>query len=143
MKKLLYVSCLCSPELLNYIFATALRKPLSSIQKFHLLLAEGFAMHQDSCSIETLSSIPVTTATHSKRIWRVPSVMVKNVKYHFISTLNFSVIKNILVFILGFFKTLLWAFRGGRQDKVVVCDVLNMSISMAALIACKTICTNS
>ncbi len=139
MKKLLYVSCLCSPELLNYIFATALRKPLLSIQKFHLLLAEGFAMHQDSCSIETLSSIPVTTATHSKRIWRVPSVMVKNVKYHFVSTLNFPVIKNILVFIIGFFKTLLWAFRGGRQDKVIICDVLNVSISTAALIACKMV----
>ena len=96
-------------------------------------------MHQDSCSIETLSSIPVTTATHSKRIWRVPSVMVKNVKYHFVSTLNFPVIKNILVFIIGFFKTLLWAFRGGRQDKVIICDVLNVSISTAALIACKMV----
>jgi glycosyltransferase involved in cell wall biosynthesis len=136
-KKILYVSCLCSPNVLEYLFCTASHKPALSAQKFHRLLVEGFAMHKESCIVETLSVIPITSVSHKKRFWRLPSELVGNIKYNYIPTINLPVVKNMLVFIGAFFKAISWALRGGRKDKVVICDVLNVSISAAALLACK------
>ena len=41
--KILYISSVCSPKVLEYIFNTAIIKPGQAIQKFHRLLIEGFS----------------------------------------------------------------------------------------------------
>lgn len=143
MKKILYVSCLCSPNTLGYLFKTALYKPNLSIQKFHRLLVEGFAMHEDSCSIQTLGAIPIIPASHKRRIWRLPPEVVGNVKYSHVPTINLPIVKNILVFVIAFFKVIIWALWGGRKDKIIICDVLNVSISGAAMLACKLTLTSA
>lgn len=122
---------------MEYIFTTSVVKPGLSAQKFHRLLAEGFAMHKESCIVETLSTIPVTPASHKKRIWRLPSETVGNIKYNYAPMINWPIVKNLLVFIYAFLKAVLWSLRVGRKDKIVICDVLNVSISAAALLACK------
>lgn len=137
MKKILYVSCLCSPKVLEYIFTTSCRKPLLSIQKFHRLLAEGFAMHTKDCAVETLSAIPITRANHKRLIWRLPVEQIGNITYSYVPMLNITVVKNILVFIFAFVKAVVWGLRGGRKDKWCICDVLNVSVSAAALLASK------
>lgn len=137
MKKILYVSCLCSPSTLDNLFSTASHKPALSIQKFHRLLVEGFAMHKDTCAVQTLSAIPVTPASHKRRLWRLPSDMACDIKYNYVPTINLPIMKNLLVFIIAFFKAILWSLRGGRKNKIVICDILNVSISAAALLACK------
>jgi glycosyltransferase involved in cell wall biosynthesis len=137
MKKILLVSCLCSPNILEYLFRTAPQKPALSVQKFHRLLAEGLAMHKESCCIETLSAIPVTPASHKRRIWRLPSEAVGNIGYNYAPTINLPIVKNILVSIGAFFKAISWVLRGGRKDKVLICDVLNVSASSAAMFAGK------
>jgi glycosyltransferase involved in cell wall biosynthesis len=137
MKKILYVSRLCSPNVMEYIFTTSVVKPGLPAQKFHRLLAEGFAMHKESCIVETLSTIPVTPASHKKRIWRLPPETVGNIKYNYAPMINWPIVKNLLVFIYAFLKAVLWSLRVGRKDKIVICDVLNVSISAAALLACK------
>lgn len=137
MKKILYVSCLCSSSVLEYIFATALNRPALCVQKFHRLLAEGFALHKDECRVQTLSAIPITPASHKRRFWRLPSETVGSIKYTYIPTVNLPIIKNALVFIVAFFKALAWILRGGRKDKFAICDILNVTVSAAALLACK------
>ena len=142
--KILYVSTLCSSSVMEYIFTTSVVKPGQAGQKFHRLLVEGFAMHKESCSIETLSTIPVTPASHKRRIWRLPSEVVGNIiKYNYTPMINLPLVKNLLVFIYAFFKVVLWSLRGGRKDRVVVCDVLILSITSAALLACKLTRTRS
>lgn len=137
--KILYISTLCSPKVMEYIFTTSVAKPGQSAQKFHRLLVEGFAMHRESCSVETLSTIPVTSASHKRRIWRLPSEIVGNkiIKYNYAPMINLPLVKNLLVFIYAFFKVVLWSMWGGRKDRVVVCDLLNLTITTAALLACK------
>jgi len=137
VKKILYVSRLCSPGFLEYIFNTASAKPALSAQKFHRLLAEGFAMQREMCSIETLSAIPVTPARHKRRFWRRPSEQVDNITYNYVPMINLPIIKNTLVFVLAFCWSVLWVLRGGRKSKCIICDVLNVAVSAAALFAGK------
>lgn len=137
MKKILYVSQLCSPSLLDYIFATSTIKIGQAGPKFYRLLADGLAMHKESCIVETLSAIPIVPTSHKRRIWRLPPEVVGNIKYNYVLTINLPIVKNILVFVIAFFKAIFWALRGGRKDKIAICDVLNLSSTSAALLACK------
>lgn len=137
MIDILYISCLCSSSVLEYIFKTASNKPAVCVQKFHKLLAEGFGGLEEHCIIQTLSAIPVTSASHNRRLWRIPSQQEAGVIYNYITTINFPVFKNIVVFISAFCKSVFWALKGGRKNKIAVCDILNVSISAAAMLACK------
>lgn len=142
-KKILYVSCLCSPRVIEYLFDTSVRKPLLSIQKFHRLLVEGFAVSGSLCRVQTLGAIPVTYSSHKKRIWNLPSEVIGNIKYTYVPMVNMPILKNIGVFIYSFFKVLFSTLFGCRKDKVVVCDVLNLSITAGALLASKLTRTKS
>ena len=137
MKKILYISTLCSSRLLDDIFNTSFIKPGQAVQKFHRLLVEGLALHDKSCYVETLSTIPVTSESHRKRVWSAPSEVVDNIQYKYVPIINLPILKNIIVFIYSFFKIVVWNLVGGRGDKVVICDVLNLTITLAALYACK------
>lgn len=137
MINILCISRACSPGFMDYVFRTSAKKPGLSGQKFYRLLGEGFASHADRCRIEMLSAIPITPVSHKRRLWRVPSEQADGLTYHYIPTVNFPVLKNTLVFLFAFIKTLLWILRGGRRDKLVVCDVLPVSAATAALLASK------
>jgi glycosyltransferase involved in cell wall biosynthesis len=137
MKKILYISTLCSHRLWDYIFKTASIKPSQAEQKFNSLLAEGLALQDKSCCVETLSAIPITSENHKKCIWNIPSEVVGNMHYNYVPILNYSIVKNIIVFIYSFFKIVLWSLINGREDKLIICDALNLSITTAALCACK------
>lgn len=136
MRKILYVSSVCSEEVLKYIFETARVKPQLAAQKFHRLLAEGFAQHSDTCQIKTLSAIPVIQANHKRRIWRLPQQMINGLTYSYIPMLNVKVIKNIGVFLYTFLNVFFWSLLD-RKNKIVICDLLNVTISMASLAACR------
>lgn len=137
MTKILYVSSLCSEKLLDYIFKTADRKPEQAVQKFHKLLVNGFASNNSKCTIAVLSSIPVVSATHKRKIWLLPSEKTNGVKYNYVPVVNINRIKNIIVFIYTFFSVLWWCLFRLRKERVIVCDVLNISISFASVLAAK------
>ena len=133
---IIYVSTLCSERLLSYLFNTSHKTPSQAVQKFHRLLVEGLAM-QNQIIVETLSSIPVTSKSHKKRFWLVSQEKVKNVLYKYSPVINLPVIKNLFVFIYSFFKVLLWNLGRKNDEKVVICDILNFSISTGAFFACQ------
>lgn len=136
MNNILYVSSVCSEEVLQFIFDTAKVKPQLAAQKFHRLLAEGFATHSDECLITTLSSIPVVPENHSKKIWWLPKKTTNNLTYKYIPMLNVKGVKNIGVFGYTFLKVFFWSLKGTKK-KTVICDLLNVTISMASMAACK------
>lgn len=135
--KILYVSTLCSPILIDFIFKTSTIKPSQAAQKFHRLLAEGLAMHDKACKLETISTIPVISRSHRKRFWNLSSEVVRNVRYNYVPMINLPILKNLIVFLYSLFRIVLWGLLGGRKEKVALCDVLNLSIASAALLACK------
>ncbi len=137
MIKILYVSSLCSEPILKYVFDTAINKPEQAAQKFHRLLAEGFALNRANCSIETLSSIPVTPASHKKKIWFFNSEIINHLRFRYIPLLNLRFFKNLGVFFYTFFWVLFWGWFRVGQKKLIICDVLNMTVSLAAFLASK------
>ncbi len=143
MNKILYVSSLCSEELLDYIFKTAAQKPKQAVQKFHRLLVNGFANNSANCTIETLSTIPIVSAIHKRRIWILRSKKNNGVKYNYVPNINIGPIKNIIVFVYTFLKVWFWCIFRIRQKSIVICDVLNLSISFASSLAAKMAFTKS
>jgi glycosyltransferase involved in cell wall biosynthesis len=143
MSKILYISTLCSSPVLEYIFKTAVAKPEQAAQKFHRLLAEGFANLDSTVQLETLSSIPVTSANHKKKFWKLPNETHNKVRYSYIPILNLPVIKNLIVLFYTFFKVVLWSILNTGSQKFVVCDVLNITMATAAQLACKLCGTKS
>ena len=135
IKRILYMSSLCSENLLNYLFNTSSVKPGLATQKFHRLIVKGLNMHGDACIVEPLSVLPVVSTIHKKRIWKISTELVDQISYHYIPIINLPFVKNIFVFIYTFFKVILWLISGGRKNKVLICDVLNISMAFAAQIA--------
>lgn len=134
--KILYVSTLCSDKLLNHIFETSKNRPRQEAQKFHRLLVEGLALHEDNCQIETLSLIPVISASHKKKIWNPSPERIENITFNYIPMVNLPVLKDFTVFVYTFFKVLAWSLSKKKKERVIICDSLKLSISGAALLAC-------
>lgn len=138
LKKILYVSNLCSPRLLEYIFASSSIKPGLQVQKFHRLIVEGLSVQEDHpFALDVLSTIPVIPKSHKKRIWNINKEVVGNIYYRYVPMLNVRFFKSISVFVCSFVKIFLWDLNGKRNSKVVYCDVLNLSLALSAQLACK------
>lgn len=131
--KVLYISGLSSKRILDYLYNTSQRKPMYSIQKFHRLLLEG--LKHNHADVKVLSSIPVSP-THKKKLWHSITNIENGVEYKTIPFLNFSIIKQICIFIYAFLYTFTWGIKK-TNEKRLICDVLNISICLGALSAAK------
>lgn len=135
--KILYISTVCTPKVLDFIFETSIVKPSQSVQKFHRLLIEGFAKHTDLCQVEVLTSLPVSPGGHKKIIWNLPDDKLNGIPFRYIPFINIPVLKHIIVFFYTFLNVLVWILSDRKNEKVVVCDILNVSVVWATFIACK------
>lgn len=130
---IVYVSCLISKNLYNNLFAKSKEKPGQQVQKYHRLMAEGFA--RNNIEVQTVSALPISRSNCSKKIIKRNCELYKCVSYRYITTFNIPVIKNINTLIRSFFATI----KACRKDKrcVVICDILNISVATGALWASK------
>ena len=60
------------------------------------------------------------------------------VTYNHLNIVNNSVLKHIHLFITCFFNALQWNFKNRKYERAIICDPLNLSVSMAALLIAKT-----
>lgn len=134
---ILYVSTLCSPRLLNYLFKTSVIKPGLAIQKFHQLLVEGLAMNKNTSKVDVLSSIPIIHSSHKKRIWNIKSETTGKTQFNYVKIINLPVIKDVMVSIYSFIYILIWTLSKNRKNKIVICDALNLTITASTMFACK------
>ena len=135
--KLLYISSVCTPKVLDFIFETSIIKPNQAVQKFHRLLFEGLALNKTICQVEVLSSLPVSPGGHKKIWWNLKEDYWKGVRFQYIPFLNFQIIKYVFVFFITFFKVIFWRFYNHKDERIIVCDILNVSIAWSTFIACK------
>lgn len=142
MVRILYVSALCSEKILDYIYETSVNKPEQAAQKFHRLLAKGFAMNNEQCTIETLSTLPVVPSNHKRKIWNLPSETIKKLKFRYIPFINLPYIKNSGIFCYTFLKVFFWTFSIHKRNKVIICDVLNLTVTLASFWATRLTRTN-
>lgn len=132
-KKILYLSNLCSPKLEEYLLDSTSLYFGQAVQKFNRLIVEGLTIH-NSQELEILSSIPITYKNHRQRFWKIKKEEVNGIQYNYIPFINIPILKEINSFIYTFFRIIFWGYKIRRNNKVIICDILNLSISLAALI---------
>jgi glycosyltransferase involved in cell wall biosynthesis len=133
---ILYVSKLCSKKKFEEIFVTCYVKPQQQAQKFHHLFASGLAA-QKGVQVTALSGSPISR-THNERIWWAGASEVENkTVFKYIPHLNIAVIGHIVAFITAFFVTAKWCLVNKKGKRYIICDVLNLTISVAAKMAAK------
>lgn len=131
----LYLSTLCSESKFKEIFSKSKVKPQQQAQKFHKLLSEGLS--QCAKSMYYLSRPPINKYTN-KNINLVKLEKVsENQLYHYLKVSNNPLVKHISLFFSGLLNTFKWTFKCKAEERVIICDILNLSISISALIASK------
>lgn len=137
--KFLYVSCLCSESKYRELFKNAKIKPGQQVQKYHRLLSEGLIAN--GVPVKVLSALPITRTISKDIFINEDNEEVNKIYYKYIPIINIPVAKNILIFIYSFIYTMIECCK--ERKNVVICDVLNISVSAGALLAAKILNRNS
>lgn len=132
--KIMYTSTVCSDEMFEYIYLNSKIKPQQQAQKFHRLLTKGLLNNNQNNSIHFVSRPPVNSSTkfNAKSIFINEKVGQSN--YHYLRVVKVPLINHIFLFVQSILSTLKWCIRSKDNHKVIICDVLNLSISLGALI---------
>lgn len=133
MLTILYVSSYCDPA----VFDQLLQRNMvvqQQAQKYHYLLANGFSEAPDS-RLYTISIPPIPTVQLGRKY--LPGYHHKEgrIDYNHLPVWNVPYIKNLIVLFSSFLKT--WNICKRGHQTVVICDILNVSVSMGALLAAK------
>lgn len=132
--ELLYISALSSERLINEIYNRTNENPGFAVQKFSRLLVKGIIMNGSKC---IPLSVPPIGSGYTGKLWvSYDNESENNVEYRYIPFVNLSFLKHICVFLYSFFYILFWGIKD-RNQKAILCDVLCVSSSIAALIASK------
>lgn len=133
--KILYISGLCSPYRVTQIYEKTGKNPGFAMQKFNRLVAEG--LDKNGCQVSTLSAPPISSSYPKKFfLWRNDNI--NNIKYHYIPFINLVGIRQICLFFYTFFYVIIWGLNGDK-NKIIVCDLLAISINLATVFASKII----
>jgi glycosyltransferase involved in cell wall biosynthesis len=139
---ILYVSSLCSDKKFKEIFHNSNIKPTQAAQKFHSLLSKGLMSVAENMYI--MSRPPVNLSSNEKETINVNNkTNNSNVMYHYLSIVKNPILKHINLFINGFISSFKWNVQFRKQDRVVICDVLNLSVSVSAFLTSKLFCVKS
>lgn len=123
----IYVSSTIEEKDFNDYFSRNGRIPGQQVQKYHRLIIEG--LKKNGRTVTALSALPITRELSKEKIIKLKSEN-KEVNYHYITCFNFKVLKNIYVLIVSF----LYVFAKCifQKDSCVICDPLNLSVSLGA-----------
>lgn len=131
--KIIYVSSLMSKKKMNYIINNSMSKPPQSIQRYHRLLCEGLT--DNNCEVKTISALPISNSVSKQIFWKSETEIENDVTYQYLPFVNIIIIRQLFLFIFTFLYSIREIIK--NNDVVFICDVLNTSISIAALFSCK------
>lgn len=134
--KILYVSTLCSKRFINDLYRKTSVNPGFAVQKFNRLVAEGFA--KNGLSVTTLSAVPAIKGISNSFLCTFPKEYCKGIAYRYLPYCSISFLRRLIIIVSSFFRTLRWGI-GHRSSKVIVYDVLNVSVCIGSLLASKVL----
>lgn len=134
--KILYLSTLSSSKLVDSLYSQTGENPGFAVQKFSRLIVKG--IYENSVDVETLSSPPIPKNFRYKSFIHYNYEKEDGILYRYVPFINVPILKHICVFLYTFFFIILWGIKDKKQ-KLIICDVLSVSLSMAALFASKLI----
>jgi len=132
--KILYASCASTPSTWKRLFEKSKSIPGQAVQKYHRLLIRGIAK-DEGCDITAVCVLPVTRQNYPHLMLNIKDEEEARALYHYISMVNLPGIKNLCAISGAFFTCLGQCIK--NKDAVVICDILNMSVSYGAIMAAK------
>lgn len=131
---ILYISCLCSKRKFDQILNNSKEKPGQQVQKYHRLIVEGFLAHEN-VNVTCLTGLPASRQITKQWFFFTEEEAAGKVKYRYAPFINFPLLRQLSLFIYCFIYVLWWGQK--NRNGAIICDILNVSISSAALFASK------
>lgn len=132
---ILYLSALSSPKLVDELYNYNKKDPGFAVQKFNRLLAGGLVKNEEEVTV--LSAPTVGRHNSSKLFWHRGQELEGDITYHYLNFINLPGLRQLCLILGTFCRTLLWTISKPKNERAVVCDVLNASMGAAAILACK------
>lgn len=98
-----------------------------AVQKFNRLVAEGLASNGSEVKVLSVFYTP-------KGLWAHKKETEKGVDYSYIPSFALPFVRQVIILLCCFFYVLLWGLFN-RKEKVLMCDVLNVSACTGAIAA--------
>ncbi|MFB6466853.1 glycosyltransferase [Cytobacillus sp. Hz8] len=130
-----YVSTVCSTRKFSQIYCESKLKPQQQAQKFHHLFIKGLASLKNS--VYAMTVLPINRKSMNKMWIQREHEHQEEVDYDYLPILNFPILRHVLIFLIGFMTVLFWSHKKRNEPKVLICDVLNATTSISALLASK------
>lgn len=128
--RIIYASSAMGEKAFSNIFADSENMPGQQAQKFNRLLLKGLKLN--GTDVIGISTPPVTTKNLKKRFFALGDKVEDEVLFSYVPVINIPILRNLLNIAGSFLKTI----KNQKKNKtVVVCDVLNVSVSLGAVLA--------
>lgn len=127
---ILYGFSNCSYHKYNDLFKDASVMVLQQAQKYHSLMMRGLV--ENGVHVQAISGLPINRGVTHSLVVRGGADEECGVKYHYFGTVNLPGVRQLTIVLKTFFYTL---FK--RKVDVAVCDILNISVLIGMLMACR------
>ena len=130
--RILYGYSNCTDKTYKRIVSERNAATMQPDQKYHGLLIKGFSAN--GAELQCFSGLPVNRAVTARRWVSEPDEQEGSARFHYISTVNYPGIRQLMIFFGTFFGILK---EKKDADTYAVCDLLNSAVSLAFLFACR------
>lgn len=121
----------CSNRKYQEIFNGHQQFVLMTDQKYHGLLHQGFVAN--GAKVRAYSGLPINRSVTKKLLIREQDEEQNGISYHYYTTINFPILRQIMIMIAGFTSVL----RDRKQISCIICDFLSSSNSLGMALAGK------
>ena len=130
--RILYGYSNCTDSTYNRIVSERNVSVLQPDQKYHGLLIKGLA--KNGAEVRCISGLPINRAVTSRKLIREKDEQDGNAFFHYITTLNLPILRQLMVFFGTFFSVL----RAKKdKDTYAICDCLNIANAYGMTLACR------
>lgn len=141
--EILYVSSIPSKKQFEYM-QSKIKKGIDVTKygmqesgfKFHHLIIDGILAHKNT-NVYSLVGRAVSHKSHNGIYWKNEKECDKNITYEHIGFINIPIIKNIMVSVAYFFKTLKWIKKNKDNDKCIIVDAAYITVIPSINLATK------
>ena len=109
----------CSGRVYEKLFAGNRQFVMVTDQKYHGLLQQGFV--KNGAAVRCFSGLPVNRNVTNRMIIREKDDEENGIRYHYYTTLNLPAVRQIMIFLKGFFSILL----SREKYDCIICDFMS------------------
>lgn len=130
--RILYGFSNCTDRLYRQIVSERSAAVLVPDQKYHGLMIKGLA--ENGADVICISGLPINRAVTARRLIREKDEREGSAYYHYITTLNLPLLRQLMIF----FGTFFYVLRAKKdRDTYAVCDCLNIANAYGMTLAAR------